>query len=177
MSQTADELAMSYTYEAEATKFIPQGFVTHDSVRGSMFWERTMMEDSQHLDTSTEASPTTNPSKPVAHNTDHDNDPSHTAQEVASKVWGKPFQLDWISTTAVPFYRVRGLRNAWNANREVKIARDGTELEPTVGMMLTALFHGGMGPASCVNCRRFGGGGGGGEKLGESRGKLEDGLE
>ena len=58
-----------------------------------------------------------------------------------SKAWGKPFKLEWISTTRLPFYRTRGLRNPWNSNREVKIARDGTELETTVGRRLLGLFH------------------------------------
>ncbi|KAK5003802.1 hypothetical protein LTR60_006726, partial [Cryomyces antarcticus] len=52
---------------------------------------------------------------------------------VASQEWGKPFKIEWISTNRLPFYRTRGLRNPWNANREVKIARDGTELETSVG--------------------------------------------
>ncbi|KAH8157577.1 hypothetical protein CIB48_g10670 [Xylaria polymorpha] len=55
--------------------------------------------------------------------------------------WGKPFKLDWLSTTRLPFYKTRGLRNPWNSNREVKIARDGTELEPTVGRKLIGLFN------------------------------------
>lgn len=42
-------------------------------------------------------------------------------------------QLRWLSTRRVPFSRARGLRNPWNSNRAVKIARDGTEVEPSVG--------------------------------------------
>lgn len=61
--------------------------------------------------------------------------------EGGSKAWGKPFKLDWLSTTRLPFYKTRGLRNPWNSNREVKIARDGTELEPTVGRKLIGLFN------------------------------------
>ncbi|ERT01294.1 mRNA-binding phosphate metabolism regulator [Sporothrix schenckii 1099-18] len=57
------------------------------------------------------------------------------------KVWGKPFQLEWLSTTRLPFYRTRGMRNPLNANREIKIARDGTEVDPAVGRKLTSFFH------------------------------------
>ncbi|KAI9868265.1 MAG: hypothetical protein M1823_009082, partial [Watsoniomyces obsoletus] len=46
------------------------------------------------------------------------------------QAFGKPFKIMWVSTERLPFYRTRGLRNPWNANREVKIARDGTEIEP-----------------------------------------------
>ncbi|KAJ5674844.1 Nucleotide-binding alpha-beta plait [Penicillium maclennaniae] len=61
--------------------------------------------------------------------------------EVEAQSFGKPFRIQWLSTERVPFHRTRGLRNPWNANREVKIARDGTEIEPTVGRKLVQLFH------------------------------------
>ena len=57
------------------------------------------------------------------------------------KAWGKPFKLEWQSTVRLPFYRARGLRNPLNANREVKIARDGTEVDAEVGKKLVGLFH------------------------------------
>lgn len=55
---------------------------------------------------------------------------------------GNPFRIEWLSTRRVPFYRTRGLRNALNNNREVKIARDGTEVEAGVGGRLLVLFGG-----------------------------------
>lgn len=57
------------------------------------------------------------------------------------KTWGKPFKLEWLSISRLTFYRTRGLRNPWNSNREVKIARDGTELEPSIGRRLIGLFN------------------------------------
>lgn len=51
-------------------------------------------------------------------------------------VWGESFQVEWIRTTRLPFYRTRHLRNPWNHDREVKVSRDGTELEPSVGQAL-----------------------------------------
>ncbi len=50
--------------------------------------------------------------------------------------WGEPFEVEWIRTDRLPFYRTRHLRNPWNKDREVKISRDGTELEPSVGQQL-----------------------------------------
>ena len=50
--------------------------------------------------------------------------------------WGEPFKLQWIRTERLPFYRTRHLRNPWNHDREIKVSRDGTELEPTVGQAL-----------------------------------------
>ncbi len=50
--------------------------------------------------------------------------------------WGESFRVEWIKTTRLPFYRTRQLRNPWNHDREVKVSRDGTELEPSVGQAL-----------------------------------------
>jgi hypothetical protein len=60
----------------------------------------------------------------------------------AAAGWGKPFSVEWESTRRVPFFRTRGLKNFWNAGREVKIARDGTEIETRVGRRLIGLFGG-----------------------------------
>jgi hypothetical protein len=50
--------------------------------------------------------------------------------------WGDSFAVEWLSTERVPFHRTRHLRNPWNHDREVKVSRDGTELEPSVGKRL-----------------------------------------
>lgn len=52
------------------------------------------------------------------------------------QTWGEPFRLQWVKTERLPFYRTRHLRNPWNHDREVKVSRDGTELEPSVGQAL-----------------------------------------
>ncbi|KAJ6557532.1 YT521-B-like domain-containing protein [Mycena capillaripes] len=49
---------------------------------------------------------------------------------------GHDFELQWLCTERLPFQRTRHLRNPWNHDREVKISRDGTELEPMVGRVL-----------------------------------------
>lgn len=50
--------------------------------------------------------------------------------------WGEPFKIEWIHSDRLPFYRTRHLRNPWNHDREIKVSRDGTELEPDVGQAL-----------------------------------------
>ncbi|CAB4390648.1 unnamed protein product [Rhizophagus irregularis] len=60
---------------------------------------------------------------------------------VPSRNWGTTFKVEWIKVQKLPFIRTRQLRNPWNANREVKISRDGTEVEPVVGERLLAEFH------------------------------------
>lgn len=104
-----------------ASEFAPKGRIIDDSARGTIFWEaeRDESEDEEEEEAS---------------RNDADGSPP-------PKAWGKPFKVEWISTTRLPFYRTRGLRNPWNSNREVKIARDGTELETSIGKRLLGLFH------------------------------------
>ena len=56
--------------------------------------------------------------------------------ETERKGWGESFKIEWICTDRLPFYRTRHLRNPWNHDREIKVSRDGTELEPNVGQQL-----------------------------------------
>ncbi|KAJ4312707.1 hypothetical protein N0V94_007308 [Neodidymelliopsis sp. IMI 364377] len=107
-----------------ATEWAPRGRIIDDSARGTIFWEAELSE-SEVEEEATE--------KADAH---IDGDSPAIAQS-----WGKPFKVEWLSANRLPFYRTRGLRNPWNANREVKIARDGTELEPSVGERLVQMFH------------------------------------
>jgi hypothetical protein len=106
----------------EATEFVPKGRIIDDSARGTIFWEVERDEEDEGDASSSNKS-------------DQD------IESPPPKAWGKPFKVEWLSTTRLPFYRTRGLRNPWNSNREVKIARDGTELETAVGRKLIRLFH------------------------------------
>lgn len=107
-----------------ATEWAPRGRIIDDSARGTIFWEADL-SDSEGEEEATDKV-----------ETQEDGDLSAVAQS-----WGKPFKVEWLSANRLPFYRTRGLRNPWNANREVKIARDGTELEPSVGERLLQMFH------------------------------------
>ncbi|KAJ9209661.1 hypothetical protein DTO166G4_8750 [Paecilomyces variotii] len=110
----------------EATATAPKGRIIDDSARGTIFWEANSSEDEDDDGTRSE--------KSVEETTEEAGTPG-------AQSFGKPFRIEWMSTGRLPFYRTRGLRNPWNANREVKIARDGTEIEPSVGRKLTQLFH------------------------------------
>lgn len=57
-------------------------------------------------------------------------------QDEPEMTWGDCFKVEWLCTERLPFYWTRNLRNPWNHDREVKISRDGTELEPSVGEKL-----------------------------------------
>ena len=139
-AQSSSEVDLPKAIPTEATEFAPKGRIIDDSARGTIFWE-AVREDEDVGDTdqeqdgaATDASPREALEEGMA---------SVNGTEAAggkSKAWGKPFGLEWLSTTRLPFYRTRGLRNPWNSNREVKIARDGTELQPLVGQKLVALF-------------------------------------
>lgn len=43
--------------------------------------------------------------------------------------FGNPCQIEWLSTAEVPFEQVRGVKNAWNSNKEVHVARNVTAIE------------------------------------------------
>jgi len=113
-----------------ATDHAPRGRVIDDSARGTIFWEANHGTESEVESGAIQASDST-----------ADNTTTSAEQNAAGQDWGKPFRIAWQSSNRLPFYRTRGLRNPWNANREVKIARDGIELEPSVGRRLVDMFH------------------------------------
>lgn len=122
-----------------ATEFAPKGRIIDDSARGTIFWEADPEDD--------DIAPT------IDHELDHPEeniqaekaedaeDTALSSSESDAQAFGKPFKIEWLATNRLPFYRIRGLRNPWNANREVKIARDGTELETSVGRRLVQMFQ------------------------------------
>ncbi|KAL2866783.1 putative YT521-B-like splicing factor [Aspergillus lucknowensis] len=109
-----------------ASSSAPSGRIINDVARGTIFWEADTSEDEEG-------------SSQLPTPEGHDQQEQPPTSEL--QLIGKPFRIRWLSTERVPFHRTRGLRNPWNANREVKIARDGTELEPSVGEKLVLLFH------------------------------------
>lgn len=128
----------------EATATAPQGRIIADSARGTIFWEADTSEEEDGSDGDDDDDDDSSSSSNNDDDGGGDKSVEETVEESAvaeAQSFGKPFRIDWMSTERVPFYRTRGLRNPWNANREVKIARDGTEIEPTVGRKLTQLFH------------------------------------
>ena len=120
----------------QPTEWAPRGRIIDDSARGTIFWEADPEEadeapqDEEELDQQGDVEPSG-----VAEESDE------PAPQSGDQAFGKPFKIEWLSTTRLPFYRTRGLRNPWNANREIKIARDGTELETSVGRKLLQMFH------------------------------------
>lgn len=116
-----------------ATEFAPKGRIIDDSARGTIFWEAGREEEEE---LSASAADDVDDSK-----SQKEGEEGEEMIGSAPQTFGKPFKIEWISTNRLPFYRTRGLRNPWNANREVKIARDGTELETSVGRRLLQMFH------------------------------------
>ncbi|EPE31802.1 RNA-binding, RBD [Glarea lozoyensis ATCC 20868] len=120
--QSVEDPDLPKAIATAATEFAPKGRIIDDSARGTIFWEVERDDEPDEED-------------------DEQSTRSDPESETASKAWGKPFKIEWVSTMRLPFYRTRGLRNPWNSNREVKIARDGTELETSIGRRLVGLFH------------------------------------
>lgn len=137
-AQAINDLDLPMTIPTEATDSCPRGNIINDSARNAIFWEveRDKSETQQ---------------QPNEAEDSEDSAGTRSGQEgEQGQAWGKPFKLEWLCTTRLPFYRTRGLRNPWNSNREVKIARDGTELEPSVGRRLIELFNSLQSPAPIV---------------------------
>ncbi|RNJ57154.1 hypothetical protein D7B24_006311 [Verticillium nonalfalfae] len=140
-AQSANDVDAPKSITTEATEHAPKGRIIDDSARGTIFWEAGR-EDGESADEEEES--------------DASSGKGFDEVEASNKSWGKPFRLEWLSTTRLPFYRARGLRNPWNSNREVKIARDGTELEPSVGRKLIGLFNRAQSPIPMADGMRPG---------------------
>ena len=130
----ADDPEIPRSIPTSATEHAPRGRIIDDSARGTIFWE-AILDDTSGLATENEGLTSTPGTQIQAEETEKNTNVS------SPQSFDKPFKIEWLSTERVPFYRTRGLRNSWNANREVKIARDGTELEPNVGRRLIMMFH------------------------------------
>ncbi|XP_014215728.1 YTH domain-containing protein 1 [Copidosoma floridanum] len=57
-----------------------------------------------------------------------------------AKVLGGVFKVDWICRKELPFTATLHLYNPWNDGKQVKIGRDGQEIEPRVAEELCRLF-------------------------------------
>lgn len=125
--QASTDIDLPKAIPTEATEHAPKGRIIDDSARGTIFWE--LDRDDSDAGSGEEDESEKSSSK--------DND----GEIDGAKTWGKPFKLEWLSTNRLPFFRARGLRNPWNSSREVKIARDGTELEPAIGRKLIGYFN------------------------------------
>ncbi|PGH30999.1 hypothetical protein GX50_06241 [[Emmonsia] crescens] len=104
------------------TETAPAGSIVDDPARGTIFWEIDHKDD-------------VGPEKAEGSGKTEDEGKVDDSQS-----FGRPFIVEWLCWRRLPFHRTRGLRNPWNANKEVKIARDGTEIEPGVGRRLIKLF-------------------------------------
>ncbi|KAK4144626.1 zinc finger CCCH domain-containing protein 45 [Dichotomopilus funicola] len=140
-TQSTGEVDLPKAIPTEATEFAPRGRIIDDSARGTIFWEAD-----REGKTGVPGDSGAEEGDVSSVRSGHDGE----AGTSEAKAWGKPFQLEWLSTTRLPFYRTKGLRNPWNSNREVKIARDGTELEPSIGRILISSFNRMQSPAMAM---------------------------
>lgn len=112
------------------TECAPEGAIFIDAYRGTIFWEADIASQD-------------NSSPKLFFGAHEVRTRGEGTEPVKNKEWNlsSPFEIEWMSISRLPFYRTRGLRNPWNANRDVKVARDGTELETNLGIQLLELFH------------------------------------
>ncbi|KAK4197485.1 YT521-B-like domain-containing protein [Triangularia verruculosa] len=137
-AQSSTDVDLPKAIATEATEFAPKGRIIDDSARGTIFWEADRGDQTPDGGQDEESGGSVGGDGGSVHD---------GGAGAETKAWGKPFRLEWLSIARLPFYKTRGLRNPWNSNREVKIARDGTELEPSVGRRLIGLFNRTQSPA------------------------------
>jgi hypothetical protein len=128
------------TIPTQPTATAPKGRIIDDSSRGTIFWEAEHTSDKEGAKAEGDDTSGNVSAGETGYDSTVSGPPSAEPGSATPQPFGKPFKITWVSTDRLPFYRTRGLRNPWNANREVKIARDGTEIEPSVGRRLTAMF-------------------------------------
>ncbi|XP_028403643.1 YTH domain-containing protein 1-like isoform X2 [Dendronephthya gigantea] len=59
---------------------------------------------------------------------------------LSAKALGGVFKVEWLNRKDLPFAKCSHLRNPYNDNKDVKICRDGQEVEPNIGRLLCKLF-------------------------------------
>lgn len=108
---------VSTSSETAPTATAPRGWIYDDAARGTIFWEaeKADLEDVKEGDS--------------------------PGRVRAKQKWSKEFVVEWLCTRPLPFRFTHGLRNPWNDYQEVKISKDGTELEPKIGKLLMQMFH------------------------------------
>lgn len=111
ISRSQDDVEIKLT---TATVTASRGLIINDSTRATIFWKTECSEGV---------------------NEEHYGDKCLEAPD------GDMLQACSFGRSFGPFGRTHGLRNPWNGNREVKVARDGTEIEPKVGRDLIQLFQ------------------------------------
>lgn len=72
---------------------------------------------------------------------------------LSAKALGGVFKVDWICRKELPFTATLHLYNPWNDGKQVKIGRDGQEIEPRVAEELCRLFPEDEGFLTSINSR------------------------
>ncbi|KAK4698037.1 hypothetical protein P7C71_g129, partial [Lecanoromycetidae sp. Uapishka_2] len=132
-----DDPEIPRSFPTAPTEFAPKGRIIDDSARGTIFWEADPEDEERAPIIDHEL----DDPKEVIEGEEKGEEGDEAVFSGDAQAFGKPFKIEWLATNRLPFYRTRGLRNPWNANREVKIARDGTELETSVGRRLVQMFQ------------------------------------
>lgn len=122
--------------ETPATLTAPRGKIVDDQARGTLFWEakREKVGGTSLMKGCSKESQDGRRSE-VPEDCGEEDD------EEDDDDWrSRPFSIEWQSVRKVTFQRTKGMKNAWNSGKDVKVARDGTELESIVGKRMLELF-------------------------------------
>lgn len=123
------EFCMPKIVFTPSTECAPEGAIFIDAYRSAISWEADVASEE-------DSSPRLSSG---AQDTSNGGEPADLAKDGE---WSScnPFEVKWMSTNRLPFYYTKDLKNPWNENRDVKAARDGTELETNLGIRLLDMF-------------------------------------
>lgn len=92
-----------------------------------------------HVDHSIVPSP--NQSHCTHDHTIHGIGPDTTTPPRSHKQLSNMIRVEWLQTASLPFSAVKHMRNPWNDNKSLRVARDGTEIAVDVGKELLLLWE------------------------------------
>lgn len=137
--QIAPSQSASYPSEARSMQHLAYRALIHN-LRLDEYEAKADREQSQATKNPEEQSPQLASGEPASSESAlADRDRSGTGAKLISSL-GSPFKVEWIVKVPLSFQAVRKLRNPWRENRLIKVSRDGTELEPSVGRQLLEMW-------------------------------------
>ena len=107
------------------------GSISYEPERRKIIWHAPQAPGSSRERSTSDAL-----SLPPITNTNPFESPSSDSLDSTLANFTMPCRIKWLSTQSIPFEEVRGLRNPWNSNKEVHIARNVTPVEPNAATAL-----------------------------------------
>ena len=128
----------SFPESISSTVSVLPGSITYQPERRKVIWEASWLQDSRRRTGLTEEPCSTSIHSSSSHTWPLASFLPSTPESLVSTIerFGSPCHIKWLSAQTLLFDEIRGLRNAWNDNKAIHIARNITAIEPTVAATL-----------------------------------------